>query len=71
MASNDTPKSGKGSDMERLSQSPQSPRSLRRGGADPTDISEGEVQLGFSERHDYENTMKPSPPIEGTASGES
>jgi hypothetical protein len=32
MASDDTPKSGKGSDAARLSQSP---LSLRRGGADP------------------------------------
>jgi hypothetical protein len=60
-ASNDTPKGGSGSNAARLSQSP---LSLRRGGADPTDVDDTRVTLGFSERYDYENTMEPSPPIE-------
>ena len=36
----------------------------RRGNADPTEVDDTPLTLGFSERHDYENTVKPSPPIE-------
>jgi hypothetical protein len=54
------PESGKGSDADRLSQSP---LSLRRGGADPTDINDAPLNLDFGERHDYENTLRPSAPI--------
>jgi hypothetical protein len=62
MASKDsTPKSGKGSEAARLSDSP---LAIRRGNADPTDIDDSPLNLGFSERHDYENTMEPKPPIE-------
>jgi hypothetical protein len=62
MASNDNvSKSGKGSDASRLSDSP---LAIRRGNADPTDIDDTPLTLGFSERHDYENTLEPSPPIE-------
>jgi hypothetical protein len=41
MANDTEAKSGRGSDSDRLSQSP---LSIRRGGADPTDIGAGEVQ---------------------------
>jgi hypothetical protein len=51
MARNDVPQSGKGSDSARLSQSP---LSLRRGGADPTDVDDSPLNLDFSERHDYD-----------------
>jgi hypothetical protein len=54
------PKSGKGSDEARLSQSP---LSLRRGGADPTDVNDAPLNLDFGKRNDYANTMKPSAPI--------
>jgi hypothetical protein len=54
------PESGKGSDADRLSQSP---LSLRRGGADPTDIDDTPVTLGFSERHDYDHYFEPTAPI--------
>lgn len=36
-----TPKSGRGSESDRLSQSP---LEIRRGGADPTDVDPSEVQ---------------------------
>src|SRR5262245_31052593 len=61
------PTSGKGSSADRLSQSP---LSNRRGGADPTDVNDAPLNLDFGERHDYENPMKPSAPIEGTEAGE-
>jgi hypothetical protein len=47
-----------------------SPLAIRRGNADPTEIDDTPLTLGFSERHDYENTMKPEPPIEATGAGE-
>jgi hypothetical protein len=58
--SDKAPQSGKGSDAARLSQSP---LSLRRGDADPTDIDPSPVQTNAGERHDYDNTMEPSAPI--------
>jgi len=60
MAKNDVPKSGKGSEASRLSDSP---LAIRRGNADPTDVDDTPLTLGFSERHDYENTMEPSAPL--------
>lgn len=41
MAKDTAPKSGRGSESDRLSQSP---LEIRRGSADPTDIGAGEVQ---------------------------
>jgi hypothetical protein len=61
MASKDSvPKSGKGSEASRLSDSP---LAIRRGNADPTDIDPSELNLDFGPRGDYENTMEPSAPI--------
>jgi hypothetical protein len=60
MASKDTPKSGGGSDASRLSQSP---LEIRRGSADPTDVDDTPVTLGFSERHDYDYYFEPTAPI--------
>jgi hypothetical protein len=68
MASKDSvPKSGKGSEASRLSDSR---LAIRRGNTDPTDIDDTPLTLGFSERHDYENTLKPSAPIAETGAGE-
>jgi hypothetical protein len=44
--SDTAPESGKGADADRLSMSPQS---LRRGGADPTNVSQGEVTKNAGE----------------------
>jgi hypothetical protein len=61
MASKDSvPQSGKGSDSARLSQSP---LSLRRGGADPTDVDDSPLNLDFSERHDYDHYFEPTAPL--------
>jgi hypothetical protein len=65
--SDSAPKSGSGSNEARLSESP---LTLRRGGADPTDVNDAPLNLDFGPRGDYENTMKPQPPIEGTGAGE-
>jgi hypothetical protein len=54
--SDTAPQSGKGSDQQRLSQSPQS---LRRGGADPTDISEGTVTKDAGQRNYDANPRQP------------
>jgi hypothetical protein len=59
--------SGKGSDAARLSQSP---LSIRRGGADPTDIDDTPLNLDFGERNYDENTLQPKGPIEATGAGE-
>jgi hypothetical protein len=62
MASKDNvPQRGKGSDEARLSQSP---LSIRRGGADPTDVDDSPLNLDFSERNYDANTLKPERPIE-------
>ena len=61
MASKDIPKSGRGSESDRLSDSP---LSIRRGGADPTDVHPDLVQTNTGQFHDYDNQMKPTPPIE-------
>jgi hypothetical protein len=58
---NDTPKSGKGSDAARLSQSP---LSLRRSNADPTDVDDTPLTLGFSELNYDANPRQPLAPIE-------
>jgi hypothetical protein len=47
-----------------MSSDSNSPLSTRRGGADPVDIHSGAVNLEFSGRGDYPNTLEPSPPIE-------
>jgi hypothetical protein len=61
MASKDSiPKSGKGSDASRLSDSP---LAIRRGNADPTDVDDSPLNLDFGPRGDYENKMEPSAPI--------
>jgi hypothetical protein len=39
-----------------------SPLASRRGNADPLDIDDTPLTLGFSERHDYDNTLQPVPP---------
>jgi hypothetical protein len=65
--SSSTPQSGKGSDAARLSQSP---LSLRRGGADPTDVDHSPLNLGFSERGHDDNPRESSGPVEATGAGE-
>jgi hypothetical protein len=61
MASKDSvPKSGKGSEASRLSESP---LAIRRGNADPTNVDDTPLTLGFGELHDYENKMQPSAPL--------
>jgi hypothetical protein len=54
------PKSGKGSEAVRLSDSP---LAIRRGNADPTDVNDA-PNLDFGPRGDYENTLQPKGPIE-------
>ena len=60
MAKNDVPKSGGGSDSDRLSMSPQA---IRHNDADPTDIGEGEVQSNAGEfnydRNDLPTGVEP------------
>jgi hypothetical protein len=58
--SDTAPKSGKGSDAARLSDSP---LAIRRGNADPTDIDPSPVQTSAGEFHYDDNTMQPSAPI--------
>jgi len=64
---NDTaPKSGRGSEADRLSQSP---LSIRRGDADPTDIGAGEVQTDAGELN-YDKNRLPTgvePPAFGAS----
>jgi hypothetical protein len=58
MAKNDsTPKSGRGSEQDRLSQSP---LEIRRGSADPTDVNDAPLNLDFGERNYDANELKPS-----------
>jgi hypothetical protein len=52
--SDTAPKSGSGTDADRLSMSAQS---LRRGGADPTDISAGEVTKDAGQFNYDKNTV--------------
>jgi hypothetical protein len=56
MAKSDTPKSGGGSNADRLSQSPQS---IRRGDADPTDVDPSPVQTNTGE-FDYDANSLPT-----------
>jgi hypothetical protein len=45
-----------------------SPLATRRGNADPVDVDDTPLNLGFSELHDYDNTLEPHGPQEpGTA----
>jgi hypothetical protein len=60
MAKQDPPQSGKGSNTARLSDSP---LSLRRGGADPTDIDDTPLNLDFSERNDDDYYFEPTAPL--------
>ena len=57
MTSKGVPKSGKGTEQDRLSMSPQS---IRRGGADPTDVDPSPVQTNTGQFNYDENTVKPS-----------
>jgi hypothetical protein len=57
----DAPKSGAGSNADRISQSP---LSIRRGGADPTEVDDSPLNLDFSERGYDDNPRQPLPPIE-------
>jgi hypothetical protein len=54
MAKNDVPSSGKGTDTDRLSDSP---LSIRRGDADPTDIDPSEVQTNTGDFQFDANTL--------------
>jgi hypothetical protein len=66
MAKNDVPQSGKGTNSDRLSDSP---LSIRRGNADPTDIDPSEVQTNAGE-FDYDENNLPTgvePPAFGTS----
>jgi hypothetical protein len=56
MAKDAAPKSGRGSDSDRLSQSP---LSIRRGDADPVNIGAGEVQTNTGEFNYDRNDLEP------------
>jgi hypothetical protein len=59
--------SGKGSNSARLSDSP---LAIRRGNADPTDVDETPLTLGFSEGNYDANPVTPKGPIEATGAGD-
>jgi hypothetical protein len=65
--SDNAPESGTGSDADRLSMSP---LSLRNGGADPTDIGQGPLNLDFGPRGYDDNPREPSGPVEAMGAGE-
>jgi hypothetical protein len=50
------PKSGKGSEQDRLSPSP---LEIRRNSADPTDVNDTPLTLGFSELNYAKNDRQP------------
>lgn len=53
LAGDTAPKSGRGSEQDRVSQSP---LEIRRGSADPVDVDEMPVTLGFDELNYDKNT---------------
>jgi hypothetical protein len=59
--SDTAPKSGKGSDSDRLSQSPQE---IRRGGAEYTDISQGELTKDAGNFNYDRNTVESLGPVD-------
>jgi hypothetical protein len=57
------PKSGKGSDTDRLSQSPQS---IRRGGAEYADVDPSLVQTNAGQFNYDRNTVESKGPVDST-----